>query len=229
MAFVLIANTGAESSDHDSVTTPALDTTGADLIVLSVAYYQTEAGNLVVSDSKGNTWTPCTAYNSSTFAAQQFYYCRNPIVGSGHTFTQSRTASYPSLVVQAWSGVGVTPFDQQNGAASSDAALSGIASGSITPSDDNELLISGISYGEVTASLPTIDSGFTISYGNSGTGFGFGTSMAYLVETTATAKNTTWTFSPIAANSAGVSIISFKAAAVAATNTYQNVFPGIGF
>src|SRR5204863_2222713 len=85
--------------------------------------------------------------------------------------------------------------------------------GSVTPSQDNEVLVTGYG-GDTNATTATIDSGFTVSdtFAYVG-GSNMGGSAAYLIETTAGAKNPTW--------SAGVNgpaiIATFKAVAVAAS------------
>jgi hypothetical protein len=54
VAYTLLGHTFAQSSGGGAVTTGAVDTSGADLIVVGVSSYD---GTLTVTDSKSNTWT----------------------------------------------------------------------------------------------------------------------------------------------------------------------------
>ena len=105
MAFSLIAHTATGSAG----TTSGINTTGANLIVVTVAY-DTQSG---VSDSNGNTWTALTAQSGSQDGNARMYYCFNPTVGAGHTFTSAQ--GYGAICVSAWSGAATSPQDQQNG------------------------------------------------------------------------------------------------------------------
>ena len=58
MAYSLVSNTAASGTDS-SVTTTAINTTGASLLVLGIAV--DGAATPTISDSKGNTWTALTA------------------------------------------------------------------------------------------------------------------------------------------------------------------------
>ena len=112
--IALIAHTGAGSANQNNVTTSAIDTTGANAIVLGVALYNSSVS---VSDSKTNTWLPMNSYTA--FSNQPFiqmFQCQQPCtVGTGHTFTESNSGS-PVLFAAAFSNVPASPVDQQNGA-----------------------------------------------------------------------------------------------------------------
>ncbi len=102
MAFALVANAGSGSG-----TTSAVDTTGADLLVAAVAYFD---GAGTVTDSKGNTWTGLTPATPGSGRACRLLYCVPTSVGGGHTF--STPSGFGGLCVSAWSGVDTaTPFD----------------------------------------------------------------------------------------------------------------------
>ena len=123
MAFSLVANTAKGTADTVSVTTDAIDTTGADLIVINTATFITSDRGVAVTDSKGNTWTPLTQYDGSD-STTRLYYSLNPTVGTGHTFTATSTGTvavvYPSIQVSAWSGAHDTAsYDVENGATGS--------------------------------------------------------------------------------------------------------------
>lgn len=169
-------------------TTSAIDTTGADLIVIVAGG---QGSTNTVSDSKGNTWTALTQ-QSSTGILSRIFYCQNPTVGTGHTFTNTiDNFSVGAIAVAAFSGSTSSPFDQQNGAG---AGFTGsIACGSVTPTQANELIVcGGLFY--VGESTLTIDAGQTrIEYLQSSSGNYTGVGLAYEIQTTATTRNPTWT------------------------------------
>lgn len=168
-------------------TTSAIDTTGADFILIAVAKYQSTA--VTISDSKSNgSPTALTEYGSNDRV--RLYYYAAPSVGSGHTFTIN--GPYPGVQIIAFSGSHASPYDQTNGAYSTNSSSQ--AAGSLTPSEDNCLVVTavGLGGGSVTEQ---VDSPFSahqyfidvIAGTNQGCG------IAYEVQTTATARNPTWT------------------------------------
>ncbi len=203
MAFSLVAHSGAASVSGAAVTTSGIDTSGADLIVVAIS--QLGIGG-TLTDSKSNTWTALTAQGGAGFTrAGQLFYCASPTVGSGHTFTFTCGGSgfFCGICVEAFSGVDTgTPFDAESGAAG------GVPQpGSITPAGANELFVAGLEHGDATSE--SVDSGFTITDDIPNAGNAIGCSMSYLIETTATAQNPTW--SP--ANSPRPTMAAFVAAA----------------
>lgn len=213
MAYSLLVHTSAGSPDSFAVTTSAIDTTGADLIIVSAGWF----GNVSpfnITDSKGNSWTALTQQTEGSGVRARLWYVQNPTVGSGHTFTtdMSGGVGYPSIDVTAWSGSVSTPFDVENG---NTGNASTIQPGSITPSVDNCLVVTGLSFDNNSGGAVSIDSGFTIAetvaYEST---HHEGSALAYKIQTTAGAVNPTWnitTSAPIAAT-----IAAFKAAAGAA-------------
>jgi len=200
MAYAYVASTGTNTS----TVTGSINTTGANLIVLVNAL---DTGTMTTpTDSKGNVYNALTASVVGTDDQVRLFYLFNPIVGTGHTFTQA--ANYGMLGALAVSGAVTNPFDQQNGA--TNAATVSLATGSITPSESSELIIGGWLVGG-TNSAHSVGGGFTIGTNNdfNGTnGVRYGGTLAYLIQTTATAANPTlsWTGSvPAAAR-----IASFK-------------------
>ncbi len=178
--YSLITNSKGES------TTTAVDSTGSTLIVVAAHWL---LGASSISDSKGNTWTPLTQRGQDSYFTR-LYYCINPIVGSGHTV--SLTATVPAMTVTFWSKVSPV-FDQESGV---NLALTGttVKPGVLTPSQDNCLLVTSVTYSELTANA-SVDSGFTKSdqIGVAG-GNGFG-AMGYFIQTAAASKDPLWTIS----------------------------------
>lgn len=192
MAWSLIANTGAGSTNNTSVTTPAIDTTGANLLVLCLHRYQGASEN-TISDSKGNTWTGLTLSTRSD-AKCRIFYCANPTVGSSHTFSASSVSNTsPAITVSAWSGAHASaPYASIENQGNAAAASSTLQPGSVTASAAPALLITTITSATYGPTNPTI-SGWTktnlVSF-NAGTNMAG--CMAYLVQDPASAINPTW-------------------------------------
>lgn len=186
--------------------TSAVDTTGADLLVISTGSYLSAA---TVSDSKGNTWNSLTSY-AGGLAVVRTFYAVNPTVGSGHTFSCS--GSYPAIGMIAFSGATTTtPFDLENGSGGSSGTTN--QSGAITPSENNSLVVgaSSIWNGGDGNHISSIDGGFTLEVDVAKGGANFGIAMSYIIQTSAASANPTWTDS-LSNDSWADSIASFKSA-----------------
>lgn len=214
MAFALVANTGSGSTTGNTFATAGINTTGANLLVAAVGTYIGTGG--VVTDSNGNTWNKLTVRGIGATIDFTLWWSSPTTVGSGHTFTCTTTATYPSMCVQAWSGAAASPFDQENGAAT--GAATSLATGSLTPSENNCLVVSGVCEGGADSDA-TVDSSMTrsdlvvwVSAQH------VLSAMSYIVQTTAAAINPTWSWASTI--SAGVGIATFKAAAVAGGTTH---------
>lgn len=213
MAFSLITSvTGGTNSN--GATTSSVNTTGADLIIVSVGWYGNGAAPSI-SDSKSNSYTGLTA-KSNISIGNRLFYVENPTVGSGHTFTVSAASGYPSICVLAFSGKNASAaFDQQNGAIGS---ATSIQPGSVTPTIGNELVVCGLGHENNSGATPTINGGFTaITKGYSGGAYE-GSGLAYLIQTTATAANPTWSITNSAALAS--TIATFKSSVTFVPNPY---------
>jgi hypothetical protein len=141
-----------------------------------------------LTDSKSNTWTLIRTDDFFGTAVLKSYYVSAPTVGSGHTFTPATNNG--AISVAAFSGVATSsPLDQSNGANDSDGG-STVTSGSITPTVDSCLVVA-ILYFE-SGTVTGTPSGFTSLSSAVG---GSGTAIAYLVQGSAAAVNSTWTLS----------------------------------
>src|ERR1017187_6448956 len=95
MPISVLAHVAAASVAGGNVTSAAIDTSNAFLLVAYVAWDQNSV-NAQFQDSKGNIWQHVTP--QSEFQIGTLFYCIGPTVGAGHTFTASATnSSYPSL------------------------------------------------------------------------------------------------------------------------------------
>lgn len=187
--FSLLTHTIAGSVGGGAVSTSGIDTTGATLIVIAVSDYQAN-GPSPPSDSNGNTWAALGYHPAGSVAAVELFACASPSVGAGHTFTAGGASHFPTVAVAAFSG-GSGVLDINDGAVVASGTT--IQPGNATPAHDNELLITAVS-GWTASEVYSVDSGFTITdqlaYIPSNR---ISLAMAYLIQTTATAENPTWT------------------------------------
>ena len=187
-------------------TSAAIDTTGATLLVIAQAGLN--AGTPTPTDSKGNTWTALTEYAGGNLSVR-LYYCANPTVGTGHTFTALwGGGSYASIAVAAFSGTLNAAPDASGGAGSASGTTQ--QPGLLTPSVDNCLVVTGFMYVSGTVPGPaTISAGFNVTddIGNATTTIPV--AMAYQVQTTATGVNPTWS-SNVAAERVAAAMAVFK-------------------
>jgi len=199
MPITRIATVSAGSSDGDNVTTGAIDTTGALLLVACVA----RVGAATLTDSKGNSWT---ALSLTSYGG--IYYSQPTSVGSGHTFSLASTGTFPSVAVAAYAGTNTTsPFDQQSATGDTGGGTTA-STGSVTPSENNELLVAFAGGG---ATLSSIDASFTIRESVAlVSSQHYACALADQIQTTITARNPTWTFS--GATDGRASIATFRAA-----------------
>lgn len=205
--FSLVAHTGGGLGAYPTKTTGAIDTTGADLLVVAYVYDYRVSPSIV--DSKLNSWTGLTAHAGSNAGVVKLYYAKNPIVGSGHAVTLGATggAFYGAAYFAAFRGADTTaPFDVENGATSNGTT---IQPGGISPTLGGELVISAMAMNVTGA--PAVDSSMNLLDNNGlapGTYYGGG--IAYKIQTTAAAINPVWTVGSSAANACVIA--SFKAA-----------------
>jgi hypothetical protein len=213
MAFSLVATVSKQSTDTNPITTSSIDTTGADLIILLGCWATVYGGAGTFSDSKGNTWTLLTQRTYSTNIVARLAYCVSPTVGSGHTFSfGAGNFGYYSISVQAWSGVNTSSaFGSENGYTGNIYPNYTFQPGSLTPAEDNELLVAGFCHGRTMSY--TIGSSYTETADltvTNGRGLGF----AYLVQGTAATVNPVITVTDNLTDIAAVTAC-FKAAAAA--------------
>ena len=188
----LIASTSSGLGANGG-TSSAINTTGANLIVIAVAFSSYAPGTgIAPTDSKGNTWTGLTVSPSggANWVTNRLFYCYGATVGTGHTFSFSHSSSYSSIAVVAFSNVASSPFDQQSINAGN-AAYTSINTGSITPSQANTLAITSIAGGIDVP--PSIGSGYTLAE-SAVAGSSWPVALAYKVLTATTAQNPTWSW-----------------------------------
>lgn len=189
MAYALVASTGSGSATGGTFTTAGINTTGANLIVVGVTRWN--GGAATLEDSNTNVWTPLAAVLQTTTEAR-LYYCVNPVVGAGHTFTLNNSlTTYGTICVAAFSGgPSADSLDQQN---SGGATATSVATGSVLPTQNGELLIAILGFDN--ADTVAINSGFTITNQVPLVAAQHsGGAMAYLIQTTAASVNPLWSW-----------------------------------
>jgi hypothetical protein len=188
VAIALISS--VNGGTKDTGTSSAIDTTSATLITFGVIDYAGDPA-AVVSDSKGNTWTPITTQTSAN-CREIIYYCASPTVGTGHTFTLTNGNIFASYSVDSWSGTDPSsPLDVSNGNTSSGGTTT-LSTGSVTPSASGALVLTfcgqnGGGSDTVTTPFDATLSGVAYNSGNY-----LGNGRAYEIQTIATARNPTW-------------------------------------
>lgn len=188
MAFALITNTikQATSLSESPVTTPSVNTTGANLIVISTVGND---GYAAPTDSQSNTWT--LVDNEATTIFSAMYYCFNPTTSATHTFSVS-TQRALCLTVSAWSGAATSPLDKI-----SSNQVSGVngpfTHTSVTPSTNNQLCVVSLTGNYASNGGMIINGGFTITDTLEFVGgTAYANAMAYLIQTAAAASAPAW-------------------------------------
>ena len=205
MTIAHIASTFRDSTGGSSTTTAAIDTTGADLIVVAIPRYVPGTAP-TPSDSKGNSWTPLTLYSDSSYGVR-LYYSVPTTVGSGHTFTATGADSFAAIGAVAVSGAHATPFGNENGAVDGTGGNS-FQPGSITPPEDDCLVITALAMDDnAGTNVISIDGSYTELTDSGQMGGG----MGYWIQTTATATNPTWSWTGTTEFTAAT-VASFKPA-----------------
>lgn len=215
MAIAFIA--GASGGGSTGFTSSSINTTGATLLVATVARYSGGGSNpLTISDSKGNTWTAMTGWTSSgTADTMQAWYSIPTSVGSGHTVTLTKGAGANPFAgggFAAFSGTKATsPLDLEVQLNNSGSSTTHTAT-SITPSENDCLIVQML--GTDGASYSSINSSYSLAFSNNWTGgIDVSSALAYIVQTTASASAPTITLD--ASAGAGIGTASFKAASAA--------------
>ncbi len=192
MAIALVSSgVGNQSATSSAVT---LNTVGANLLVASVAMYESKSG-FTLTDSQGNTWTALTERHSTGTSRPQVqqFYCLNPTTNASHTITAAATDLYGTVYVHAFSGVDA--YNAENGGNSlSDSSL---ATGTITPPSDGSVLIAvGAIGGTSTETGAGTYTGFTQAAFSAGVSIGL--TVSYYIQTTAAAVGETFSGSTVA-------------------------------
>lgn len=202
----LINHKSAASANTIVVTTAAMDTTGATLMVVSVGDYQVVA-ETTLSDSASNTWSQLTSRNDG-FARVITWYCSPCTTSATHTFSYGVTlARYPAIAVNVFNNILATPFDQQNG--NNTAAGTTLTTNSVTATTSRQVIVAAVA-NAVTGAITINDANFNISETVAySVGANFGLQTAYAVQPVVAAVNPQWGWTGTA--DAATEIATFKA------------------
>lgn len=188
--FTLVTSGYKASANNTDVTTDAVDTTGAGIITVSAVWFSS-GGTGTLTDSKGNNWTNVVHSEAGSPNTCIIFRSQNsPTVGSGHTFTLSGGASliYPAIAFAAFTGTAVS-VDATNGFG---ANVSSIQPGSVTPSQDDCLIVTSIGF--YNNNGMSINSGFSTPIESARVASAVGNALSYLIQGTAGAVNPTWSW-----------------------------------
>lgn len=204
ISLLTSAKAGADSG-FSNATTPAINTTGATLLVAVVTGFNTNAG--ILTDSAGNTWTALAAAQNASLLTCRLYYCASPTTSASHTFTASQGYSYLALSVYAFSGTDPTPLDVSNGQAHEGVDLTSYDTGSVTPSQADSLIVAGIALNSAIP-VPTVNSGFTVTGLSSGHPDYFHKTIAsaYLTQGAPAAVNPTFSWTGLSDAAAKIAV-----------------------
>jgi hypothetical protein len=203
MAIALVAQHSKASAGSGTVTSDAQDTTGANLIVVAVSYFN---ATVTFSDNKGNTWQEIAPIIAAGDHSVRLYYCASPIVGTGHTFTAGATGGAPSIHILAASGADASPF----GGATGTIGFTGARADILDVPEDGWLIVAAATASDDTTTI-SIASPFTAT-STAGTGASIAGAIAYRVQTTKARATPSWTLSPSAHTASVVAMFRDPAA-----------------
>lgn len=231
MAYSLIAHALKQSTDTNVAQTADQDTTGANLLIIGISYIRPVV-TPTISDAKSNSYTALT---ESTFVSPplvRLFYNQGGTVGSGHWFKVDDTSGFPSIFAWAFSGSASSPLDSGSDNANSLAvpgtSIQPKSSGTFTPSEDNCLFVTMAGVADIYGTPYSIDSPFSPPSDQAGQvdAQAYGIAAAYEIQTTATARNPTWSWTGSHYGAASMAV--FKAAAVAGTTKHFLPLLGAG-
>jgi hypothetical protein len=140
----------------------SIDSSGADLLVVSYGSFAGSAGT--VSDSHSITWTCKTLLNTNGYTTQMCYAWSGSTgfgTGSGHTITISASSSFIGATFSAWIGskTSADPFDGEQTETQSSSFTTGTC-GPLTPTGGaNDLFVTtGMGHGTTEFDAATVTS-----------------------------------------------------------------------
>ncbi len=206
-SIALIANTTAVGA-NTTTTSPAISTTGASLIVVTLSQFG-GAGFAAVSDSVFNSYTAGPSNTTGNICHVAMFYKYAPSTSASHTFTFTGSSVYAGIYVQVFSGTTGSTIDQQNNNVTPGPTTT-TQPGSITPANNNEVVTSGVCFSDSSATYSVNSSMIRTDTNNWNGSSNEGGAAAYIVQTSAGAINPTWTAGTQSINEAAAVIASFQ-------------------
>ncbi len=193
--MALLSHAFAVSTAAADATTSAIDTTGATLFVAGLSNIVNFIQASSITDSAGNTWTLGTLFTGSSSRYAAMAYVVNPTTSGTHTFSflAVNGAFFPFIGVAAFTNTPAGAFIAEAAGAEATSGTT-VQAGSVSPGANANNLIVAFASGDEYAPI-SINGGFTTTdtVGKvAGTTAGGG--LAYLIQTSATSQNPTWTF-----------------------------------
>jgi hypothetical protein len=209
MAEAKVVSTYQGSPDGNNFTSTAIDTTGATAILVIVSNFSGDAA-ATLTDSVGNSYGAATNVVGGN-ARLQYWLKAGPTTSATHTFTLGGASFGSSIAVIALSGT-ATASAFGTPTTASGSAVSTLQPGSITPDQDGEALITAYAASDTVTSVSAPFS--PVDGSQAATGNHLAIALAFELQTTATARNPTWTAS--GATDMAVFMVNVKPAAAAA-------------
>lgn len=182
MTAKLLAATSASGTNGG--TTGQVDTTGATVLIASIAQVYGSPSVPTISDSAGNTWTMenNSQKSGSPGVRGVFYTCLNPTTSTNHTFSVSDVGAHSSICVAAFSTDDPNPtVDPLSGNFANGGPRAWQASSSqpgMVPSAAGEVLVSAVAADNVSGAwIP--DGGLSICAQALGSSTGRAGALAY--------------------------------------------------
>jgi hypothetical protein len=173
-------------------TTTALNTTGADFVI--VALSQQNGTAYTITDNFSNSFQSIRARGYDSAGSTILLYPTSFSVStSSYTVTVSGTALFNNICISAWSGIahGWDGFSSGFGA----TAVSTISPGTTTPTQTGQnLVITSLACDQTLPVDISVNAGFTQVPGSpvGATGPAYGIGLAYLIQTGMASVTPTW-------------------------------------
>lgn len=185
MAFTLVASGTAQSPNTNGFTCSAFNAAGANLLVVVAVSLVGQDGP--ISDSTAASWTDV---NVGTYNHRFGVWFASVTGQASHTITIGGTGNYPAFAYYAFASAGL--LDQATTPVTG-SSVSTLQPGSLTPANAGSVLVTGIASNSPEAW--SIDSGFATPLQTPNSpGFAYGVAASYQIQTTATARNPTWSW-----------------------------------
>ncbi len=211
-AAIVEISTGVawEGNVAASTTTKPMNCTGANFLVAIPSFYSDSTVPNAISDSLNNKWTSLTEQTDGGSRHVSIYYSTEATTGSAQTVTVTNFENdYIAVTAACYSGVALASVDQSTGTANTNQGLT-CQPGSITPTQNNELIITGVANNNSNWT-PTLNQSFILraQSANAVNNAAVDSFMGELIQGTAAAVNPTFTFT--GANDSCMAVIaSFK-------------------
>lgn len=223
IALVGACTSKGSAGAGNAVQSDAIDITGANLVTVAVAHAIGAIG--AITDTLGTTYGAAKLTTGAT-TEEVTWFAAAVTGGAAFQVTLGAQAnSYQTIFVCGWSGVANATVDQSTGTTSG-SGLTTLSSGAVTPSENNELVLSGAAFSGVITSV-TVNGGFSsppLTDGANVTNTVGG--ISYLIQTSAASANPAWSWT--GSQRPSVNILTFKAAAAAGGTSRNGPLLGVG-